>query len=72
MCPRGVCQAVSSMVYALFQGADVSPRCLSGRIIHGLWWFFVMVISATYTANLAAFLTVQRLNSGKHMLKAHF
>ena len=48
-----------------FQGAETTPRCLSGRLVYGAWYFMVMVASATYTANLAAFLTVQRLDSGQ-------
>ena len=47
-----------------YQGS-ISPNCFSGRVVHGFWWTAVMVISATYTANLAAFLTVARLDSGK-------
>ncbi|XP_070556833.1 glutamate receptor ionotropic, kainate 2-like [Ptychodera flava] len=46
------------------QGAEYTPRCLSGRLIGGFWWLAVTVIIATYTANLAAFLTAARLNSG--------
>ena len=45
----------------------MSPSCLSGRIVHGCWWAAVMVISATYTANLAAFLTVARLDTGDNI-----
>ncbi|KAK2146937.1 hypothetical protein LSH36_578g01076 [Paralvinella palmiformis] len=48
----------------MVQGAEVTPRCLSGRLVYGAWYFTVMVVSATYTANLAAVLTVQRLDNG--------
>ena len=27
------------------------------------WWFFTLIVIATYTANLAAFLTVTRMES---------
>ncbi|CAD5115500.1 DgyrCDS4470 [Dimorphilus gyrociliatus] len=46
------------------QGTETYPKCLSARIVFGTWWFAVMVISASYTANLAAFLTVKRLDTG--------
>lgn len=36
-------------------------RSLSGRVIGTVWWFFVLIIISTYTANLAAFLTIERL-----------
>ncbi|XP_075241734.1 uncharacterized protein LOC142336706 [Convolutriloba macropyga] len=45
------------------QGCDVTPNTISGRIIGTFWWFFTLIIIATYTANLAAFLTVTRMDS---------
>lgn len=39
------------------------PRSLSGRIVGGVWWFFTLIIISSYTANLAAFLTVERMVS---------
>ncbi|MEQ2201725.1 Glutamate receptor 1, partial [Xenoophorus captivus] len=36
---------------------------LSGRIVGGVWWFFTLIIISSYTANLAAFLTVERMVS---------
>lgn len=27
----------------------------------GIWWFFTLIIISSYTANLAAFLTVERM-----------
>lgn len=38
-------------------------RSLSGRIVGGVWWFFTLIIISSYTANLAAFLTVERMVS---------
>lgn len=40
---------------------DISPRSISGRIVGSVWWFFTLIIISSYTANLAAFLTVERM-----------
>ncbi|KAF8790580.1 Ionotropic receptor 25a like protein [Argiope bruennichi] len=40
-----------------------APRNLSGRLVAATWWLFGFIIIASYTANLAAFLTVSRLDS---------
>ncbi|XP_077997809.1 glutamate receptor ionotropic, kainate 3-like [Glandiceps talaboti] len=45
------------------QGSQFSPLSLSARIISGAWWFFVLVFIASYTANMAAFLTVTKLET---------
>uniref|UniRef100_A0A0X3PEX0 Glutamate receptor 2 n=2 Tax=Schistocephalus solidus TaxID=70667 RepID=A0A0X3PEX0_SCHSO len=45
------------------QGGDVVPRSLPGRIVGGAWWFFTLIIISSYTANLAAYLTVERMTS---------
>ncbi|KAK2192982.1 hypothetical protein NP493_19g11001 [Ridgeia piscesae] len=45
------------------QGCDIEPRSMSGRIVGSVWWFFTLIIMSSYTANLAAFLTVERMNS---------
>lgn len=42
-------------------GSDILPRATSTRIIAGFWWFFTLIIISSYTANLAAFLTVERM-----------
>lgn len=44
------------------QGGGEAPQNLSGRIVAGAWWLFCFIIIASYTANLAAFLTVSRLD----------
>uniref|UniRef100_A0A0X3NGZ5 Glutamate receptor ionotropic, kainate 2 n=1 Tax=Schistocephalus solidus TaxID=70667 RepID=A0A0X3NGZ5_SCHSO len=43
------------------QGSDILPRATSTRIVSGFWWFFTLIIISSYTANLAAFLTVERM-----------
>jgi len=30
-------------------------------MVGGVWWFFTLIIVSTYTANLAAFLTIERM-----------
>jgi ionotropic glutamate receptor len=35
----------------------------STRMVAGLWWFFTLIMISSYTANLAAFLTVERMES---------
>uniref|UniRef100_A0A1I8I3N7 Glutamate receptor n=1 Tax=Macrostomum lignano TaxID=282301 RepID=A0A1I8I3N7_9PLAT len=45
------------------QGSNINPRAVSTRIVAGIWWFFTLIIISSYTANLAAFLTVERMVS---------
>ncbi|KAL8603428.1 hypothetical protein ACOMHN_053095 [Nucella lapillus] len=44
------------------QGSDISPRSISGRVVGAAWWFFTLIIISSYTANLAAFLTIERMD----------
>jgi len=43
------------------QGCDIMPRALSTRVLAASWWFFILILVSSYTANLAAFLTVERM-----------
>ncbi|CAF0901674.1 unnamed protein product [Adineta ricciae] len=45
------------------QTIDYGPRSISTRVLIGSWWFFSLIMIASYTANLAAFLTTKRLKS---------
>uniref|UniRef100_A0A1I8FHQ3 PBPe domain-containing protein n=1 Tax=Macrostomum lignano TaxID=282301 RepID=A0A1I8FHQ3_9PLAT len=45
------------------QGSEMAPRANSTRIVSGSWWFFTLIMISSYTANLAAFLTVKRMKS---------
>ncbi|KAI6071345.1 Glutamate receptor [Aix galericulata] len=45
------------------KGSELMPKALSTRIVGGIWWFFTLIIISSYTANLAAFLTVERMES---------
>lgn len=51
-----LCLFIYLFVYSFF-------RTLPGRIVGGVWWFFTLIIISSYTANLAAFLTVERMVS---------
>ncbi|CAH8489008.1 unnamed protein product [Heterobilharzia americana] len=45
------------------QSSDIIPRATSTRIIGGIWWFFILIMTSSYTANLAAFLTIDRMQA---------
>lgn len=45
------------------QGGGEAPMNYSGKIVAAFWWIFGFIVIASYTANLAAFLTVSRLDS---------
>lgn len=38
-------------------------RAISTRLTAGLWWFFALIVISSYTANLAAFLTMERMEA---------
>lgn len=38
-------------------------RATSTRLVTGMWWFFALMMLNSYTANLAAFLTMSRMES---------
>ncbi|KAH8406899.1 hypothetical protein KR222_010529 [Zaprionus bogoriensis] len=50
-----------SLAAFMQQGCDLSPRSISGRIAAASWFFFTLILISSYTANLAAFLTVERM-----------
>ncbi|CAG9859593.1 unnamed protein product [Phyllotreta striolata] len=45
------------------QGGGEAPKSLSGRTLVAAYWLFVVLMLATFTANLAAFLTVERMQA---------
>ncbi|KAJ7404138.1 glutamate receptor 3 isoform X2 [Pitangus sulphuratus] len=55
--PKTSAQSGSEIVFS------EDRKSLSGRIVGGVWWFFTLIIISSYTANLAAFLTVERMVS---------
>lgn len=38
-------------------------RALSTRTVASFWWFFTLIVVSSYTANLAAFLTIEKPQS---------
>lgn len=42
------------------QGCDILPRAAGSRWMTGIWWFFAMIVTASYTANMSAFLRASR------------
>ena len=45
------------------QGGGECPKALSGRVLVAAYWLFIVLMLATFTANLAAFLTVERMQT---------
>ncbi|XP_058825661.1 glutamate receptor ionotropic, kainate 2-like [Topomyia yanbarensis] len=45
------------------QGCDILPKAVSTRVVTGMWWFFALIMLSSYTANLAAFLTMERMDA---------
>ncbi|XP_053678386.1 glutamate receptor ionotropic, kainate 2-like [Anopheles nili] len=52
-----------SILYAKPQGCDILPKAISTRLVAGMWWFFALIMLSSYTANLAAFLTMERMDA---------
>ncbi|XP_032665741.1 LOW QUALITY PROTEIN: ionotropic receptor 93a-like [Odontomachus brunneus] len=46
----------------LQQGGMYLPRCDSARLLVGVWWLVVMVLVATYSGSLVAFLTFPNMD----------
>ncbi|XP_072932699.1 glutamate receptor ionotropic, kainate 2-like isoform X2 [Epargyreus clarus] len=45
------------------QGCDILPRAAGSRWVTGMWWFFALIITASYTANMSTFLSNSRRSS---------
>ncbi|KAL3196889.1 hypothetical protein MRX96_014977 [Rhipicephalus microplus] len=61
--PQGVPLVLHDVAHATGLSGGEAPRNLSGRLVAATWWLFGFIIIASYTANLAAFLTVSRLET---------
>lgn len=53
------------IVYGAFvqQGGESTANSVAMRIVMGSWWLFTLIVCSSYTANLAAFLTVSRMDN---------
>ena len=38
-------------------------RAIPTRMVASIWWFFTLIMISSYTANLAAFLTAQQMET---------
>uniref|UniRef100_A0A4W4FHE8 Glutamate receptor n=1 Tax=Electrophorus electricus TaxID=8005 RepID=A0A4W4FHE8_ELEEL len=58
-------QSAIWIVYGAFvqQGGESIVSSTALRIAMGSWWLFTLIVCSSYTANLAAYLTVARLDS---------
>ncbi|KAM9772700.1 glutamate receptor ionotropic, delta-1-like isoform 1-T1 [Syngnathus typhle] len=52
------------IVYEAFvqQGGEGAVGSVALRIVMGSWWLFTLIVCSSYTANLAAYLTVSRMD----------
>lgn len=55
--------SVTKKYLAEFMTKSPSQRAISTRLTAGLWWFFALIVISSYTANLAAFLTMERMDA---------
>ena len=46
-----------------FVGGGESPKSVSGKVLVAAYWLFVVLMVSTFTSNLAAFLTVERMQA---------
>uniref|UniRef100_A0A8C1MAC0 Glutamate receptor n=1 Tax=Cyprinus carpio TaxID=7962 RepID=A0A8C1MAC0_CYPCA len=58
-------------VYGSFvqQGGEVPYTTLATRMMMGVWWLFALIVISSYTANLAAFLTISRIENSIQSLQ---
>ncbi|XP_034829455.1 glutamate receptor 4-like isoform X1 [Maniola hyperantus] len=45
------------------QGCDILPRAAASRWVTGMWWFFALIVTASYTANMSTFVSASRRNN---------
>ncbi|XP_029383495.1 glutamate receptor ionotropic, delta-1-like [Echeneis naucrates] len=62
--PPGSLHSAIWIVYGAFvqQGGDGLVGSVALRIVMGSWWLFTLIVCSSYTANLAAYLTVSRMD----------
>ncbi|KAI9521905.1 hypothetical protein NQZ68_004060 [Dissostichus eleginoides] len=50
-------------------GGEVPYTTLATRMMMGVWWMFALIVISSYTANLAAFLTISRIENSIQSLQ---
>ncbi|CAB1423612.1 unnamed protein product [Pleuronectes platessa] len=50
-------------------GGEVPYTTLATRMMMGFWWMFALIVISSYTANLAAFLTITRIENSIQSLQ---
>jgi len=53
----------NSCFFFLPTGGEVPYTTLATRLMMGAWWLFALIVISSYTANLAAFLTITRIEN---------
>ena len=48
---------------AIFTALSFHFRAIPTRMVASIWWFFTLIMISSYTANLAAFLTAQQMET---------
>ncbi|KAL2082902.1 hypothetical protein ACEWY4_020675 [Coilia grayii] len=66
--PPSVATSLQSAVWIVYgafmqQGGDSIMSSVALRIVMGSWWLFTLIVCSSYTANLAAYLTVSRMDN---------
>ncbi|XP_063050285.1 glutamate receptor ionotropic, delta-2 [Engraulis encrasicolus] len=54
---------------SLASSGEVPYTTLATRMMMGIWWMFALIVISSYTANLAAFLTITRIESSIQSLQ---
>ncbi|XP_076446948.1 glutamate receptor ionotropic, kainate 2-like isoform X2 [Babylonia areolata] len=62
--PHTMRESFFVIIGTVLQGStDFTPGTVAGRILISSWMFFALILTSSYTANLAAFLTVKQINT---------
>ncbi|XP_061087023.1 glutamate receptor ionotropic, delta-1 isoform X2 [Conger conger] len=66
--PASVSNSLHSAIWIVYgafvqQGGDSIVSSVALRIVMGSWWLFTLIVCSSYTANLAAYLTVSRMDN---------
>ena len=50
-------------MFCILTGGGENPKSISGKVLVAAYWLFVVLMVSTFTSNLAAFLTVERMQA---------